>query len=106
MSFYEENGCLVLLNILSKEMCEITHIQCKIIETLVCYDNNVSVSEIKLGDAQVNCSFSYYAPLYCESLSLYLKPIIENHIKKNYYLLIHICVFIIIVQHSKNILTG
>ena len=80
--YFEKHGYLVIPNVLTPEACELIYIQCKMIEEIKCYEKNVKTSEVLLGDSQVEKSFSYYAPLCCESLCMYLKPVIEKHINK------------------------
>jgi hypothetical protein len=80
--YFEKHGYLVIPNVLTPEACQLIYIQCKMIEEIKCYEKNVKTSELLLGDPQVEKSFSYYAPLCCESLCMYLKPVIEKHINK------------------------
>jgi hypothetical protein len=80
--YFEKHGYSVIPNVLSPQVCELIYIQCKMIEEIKCYEKSVKTSEILLGDPQVEKSFSYYAPLCCESLCVYLKPVIEKHINK------------------------
>ncbi len=80
--YFEKHGYLVIPNVLTPQVCELIYIQCKMIEEIKCYEKNMKTSEILLGDSQVEKSFSYYAPLCCESLCVYLKPVIEKHINK------------------------
>ena len=59
-------------------------------------ENDRKQCEILLGDDQVEKSFYYYAPLCCESLCMYLKPVIDNHI--NTHIVTYVYIYAYLVQ--------
>jgi len=80
--YFEKHGYIIFQNVLSRQSCELLYIQCKMEESVKCYEKNINPTDFLLGDKQVEKSFSCYAPICGESLCLFIKPLIENYIKK------------------------
>jgi hypothetical protein len=65
-------------DVLSKETVSLLQYQSKMLEDVMCYNNNTLPGLFLFGDPQAPHSFSYYGSLFTESLLLLLKPVIEE----------------------------
>ena len=74
---FKDNRYLILRDVLSKGTISLLQLQSKMLEEVICYNNNKSPDTFPFGDPQSHNSFSYYGALFTESLLLLLKPIIE-----------------------------
>jgi hypothetical protein len=77
---FRENKYVIVRNALSKETVSLLQYQSKMLEDVMCYNNNTLPALFPFGDSQSPNSFSYYGALFTESLLLLLKPIIESHV--------------------------
>ncbi len=79
MSF-KENKYVVVRDVLSKETITLLQHQSKMLEDVMCYNNNTLPELFPFGDPQTKNSFSYYSALFTESLLLILKPVMEQNL--------------------------
>jgi hypothetical protein len=77
---FKENKYVVVRDVLSKETVSLLQLQSKMLEDVMCYNNNTLPKLFAFCDPQTSNSFSYYGALFTESLLLLLKPIIEAHV--------------------------
>ncbi len=77
---FKDNKYVVVRDVLSKETVSLLQYQSKMLEDVMCYNNNTLPSLFVFGDPQTPNSFSYYGSLFTESLLLLLKPIMEKHL--------------------------
>jgi hypothetical protein len=76
------NKYIVLNNVINKEVLDFIKIQIKMHERVKCFNENKFPCEYPFGDKPCPTSFSEYGMQCCESMLLYLKPIIEKYIGK------------------------
>jgi hypothetical protein len=69
---FKDNKYVVVRDVLSKETVSLLQYQSKMLEDVVCYNNNTLPILFPFGDPQSPNSFSYYAALFTESLLLLL----------------------------------
>ena len=75
---FKDNKYVVVRDVLSKETVSLLQYQSKMLEDVMCYNNNTLPKLFSfMGD--VANSFSYYGALFTESLLLLLKPLMEAH---------------------------
>jgi hypothetical protein len=82
---FKENKYVVVRDVLSKETVSLLQFQSKMLEDVMCYNNNTLPKLFAFGDKQSPNSFSYYGALFTESLLLLLKPIMEAHLGVELY---------------------
>ena len=76
---FQDNKYVVVRDVLSKETVFLLQYQSKMLEDVMCYNNNTLPKLFSfMGD--VENSFSYYGALFTESLLLLLKPVVEAHV--------------------------
>lgn len=74
---------IVVRNVLSKETIELMKIQTKMLENVLNSYANPTNKEYYFSDSQIKECFSFYSPLFTESLLVFLQPIIEKITKKD-----------------------
>ena len=77
---FTENKYVVVRDALSKETIALLQYQSKMLEDVMCYNNNTLPGLFPFGDPQSPNSFSYFGALFTESLLLLLKPMMEEQI--------------------------
>jgi len=77
---FKENKYVVVRDALSKETISLLQYQSKMLEDVMCYNNNTLPKLFPFGDPQSPNSFSYYGALFSESLLLLLKPVMEEQL--------------------------
>jgi hypothetical protein len=77
---FQENKYVVVRDVLNESTVSLLQYQSKMLEDVMCYNNNTLPGLFAFGDKQSPNSFSYYGALFTESLLLLLKPVIEAHV--------------------------
>jgi hypothetical protein len=77
MSF-EQEKYTVVKNVLNSQIIEFLKIQTKMLEHVLITNNNGHLSDFLFNDNQIKECFSFYSPLFSESLLVLLQPIIEQ----------------------------
>lgn len=77
---FQENKYVVVRDVLNDETVSLLRYQSKMLEDVMCYNNNTLPGLFTFGDKQSPNSFSYYGALFTESLLLLLKPVVEAHV--------------------------
>jgi hypothetical protein len=81
MSF-EQEKYIVVKNVLNSQTIEFLKIQTKMLEEVLTSNNNSVPSDFLFNDDQIKECFSFYSPLFSESLLVLLQPMIEQIIGK------------------------
>ena len=81
MSF-KKDKYIVVKNVLNLQTIEFLKIQTKMLEGVLNNSNNSNSSDFLFNDVQIKECFSFYSPLFSESLLVLLQPIIEEKIGK------------------------
>ena len=81
MSF-KKDKYIVVKNVLNLQTIEFLKIQTKMLEGVLNNSNNSNSSDFLFNDVQIKECFSFYSPLFSESLLVLLQPIIEQIIGK------------------------
>lgn len=82
---FETDKYIIIKNGINKDMVEFLKIQTKMFEKSLCINNNINKEKYLFCDSDVKECFSYYAPLFSESLLILLHPIIEQITGKQLY---------------------
>ena len=82
---FKENKYVIMRDVLSKETVSLLQYQSKMLEDVLCFNNNTLPGLFPFGDIQCPKSFAYYGSLFTESLLLLLKPIVEEQIGVELY---------------------
>lgn len=77
---FTDKKYVVVRDVLSAETISLLQYQSKMLEDVMCYNNNTLPQLFTFGDIQSPNSFSYYGALFTESLLLVLQPVIEAHV--------------------------
>jgi hypothetical protein len=77
---FQENKYILVRDVLNDMTISLLQYQSKMLEDVMCYNNNTLPGLFPFGDPQSPNSFSYYGALFTESLLLLLKPVIEAHV--------------------------
>ena len=77
---FQEKKYVVVRDVLNEPTVSLLQYQSKMLEDVMCYNNNTLPGLFTFGDKQSPNSFSYYGALFTESLLLLLKPVIEAHV--------------------------
>lgn len=84
MSF-EKEKYIVVKNVLNSQIIEFLKIQTKMLEDVLTINNNSQSSKFLFNDIQIKECFSFYSPLFSESLLVLLQPIIEEKTGKKLF---------------------
>lgn len=79
---FQEKKYIVVRDVLSEQTLSLLQYQSKMLEEIMCYNNNTLPNLFPFCDSQTNNSFSQYGSLFTESLLLLLQPLMEEHIGK------------------------
>jgi lambda repressor-like predicted transcriptional regulator len=82
---FEKNGYVVIRNVLDPELLKYLATQIKMMEKLLCLENNVKPSDYAFGDSQTKTSFTYYSALTTETLLDRMNKKMEKIVNKSLF---------------------
>jgi hypothetical protein len=82
---FENNGYIVLRNVIDKNLLEYMANQIKLTEKILCFEKNVKPTEYAFCDSQTRTSFAYYSSLTTETLLEVLQDKIEKTVNKKLF---------------------
>jgi len=82
---FEKNGYVVIRNVLDPELLKYVATQIKMIEKLLCLQNNVKPEDYAFADSQTPTSFTYYSALTTETLLETMTKKIEKIVNKSLF---------------------
>ena len=82
---FEKNGYIVIRNVLDSDLLTYLASQIKMVEKLLCLQNNVKKTDYAFSDSQTPTSFTYYSALTTETLLETMNEKMEKIVNKSLY---------------------
>lgn len=82
---FKKNGYVIIRNVLDPELLKYLAKQIKMIEKLLCLQNNVEPCDYKFSDSQTKTSFTYYSALTTETLLETMNEKMEKIVNKSLF---------------------
>ena len=82
---FEKNGYVVIRNVLDPELLKYVATQIKMIEKLLCLQNNVKPTDYAFSDPDIKTAFTYYSALTTETLLETMNEQMEKIVNKSLF---------------------